>query len=80
MREVPTIHSGSMLLLIALAIWTFTEVMEFVLRRRANQTVFTSHIRVPVWVRGLNVLALIFACAGFVMLLALDSQFFGTGF
>lgn len=53
--------------------------MEFALRRRANQTVMTSHTKVPMWLRGLNVLALILACVGFVMLLALDHRFFGGG-
>lgn len=75
-----TIDTGGMLLLIALAVWTFTEVVEFALRRHANQTVFTSDMRAPVWVRGLNVVALILACVGFVMLLATDPQFFGIGF
>lgn len=77
---MPPIHTGVILLLIALAVWVSTEVVEFALRRRANETVVTSTMRVPLWLRGLNVLALIVACAGFVMLFALDERFMGIGY
>lgn len=74
-----TIHTGVILLLIAAVLWVSTEVVEFALRRRANETIVTSTRPVPAWLRGLNVLALIVALAGFVMLFTLDERFWGPG-
>lgn len=71
--------TGGMLIVIAVALWCGTEVMEFLRRRRAGQSVLTSENRGSGWLRAVNAVALVIACVGFVMWLTQDQRFFGIG-
>lgn len=71
--------TGGTLIVIGLVIWGCTELLEFVRRRRAGQSVMTSDNRGSLWLRGLNVVALVLAVAGFIIWFNSDPRFWGIG-